>query len=450
MTDRNRKPTRDAEGSILKKVEERRTIGGKVRKETVYYARVRMNEYDEQGRFVRSHERKRRADSYNDAVILRRSLRLEIKSDIAKAKLRNNEPRIYFFDLLEFYERHYVKEAVFSGTKKIAGQRSPLRHAKRQIESFRDFFGNVPVADITYARIFEYKLAMQATRYKRLRKIEVPNLDPASRREYRYFEEWHDRKPATVHRYLAALRRILSVGVQQGFAETNPFKLGDPLIETAIEETRVRVCTFEEEELLYSVCVPPRDHLKKVIICAIDTFARAGELFSLIGSDVDFETRSLTIREMNAKTLRSRTVPLTDRAFETLLSIRDEKTEEAWKTERVFGVSGVYRAWYTALALTEIEDLHFHDLRGTGITRMLDAGVPAPMVMKFSGHRKYETFMKYVKNDLRVMQDAAAAMSLLYRKRKTEIAKGQRPLAKGHETSPEDEREVTEIGDAIN
>lgn len=335
---KERKPTRDAEGSILRRIEERRTSNGKLRKETVYYARVRMNEYDELGKFVKAHELKRRADSYSDAVILRRSLRSELKAKIQDLRSGKAEKRIYFVDLLDFYEKHYVKEAVFSGTKKIAGQRSPLRHAKRQVESFREFFGNVPVSQITYARIFEYKLAMLATQYKRIRKIAIPKADPKEKLLYRYFEEWHDRKPATVHRYLAALRRILSVGVRQGFIETNPFKLGDPLIETAIEETRVRICTFEEEELLLSVCIPPRKHLWAVIVCAIDMFPRAGELFSLTGSDIDFEGRSISIREMNAKTLKARTVPMTDRAQNALQALRDSKTKDAWDDERVFGL----------------------------------------------------------------------------------------------------------------
>lgn len=37
---KDRKPTRDAEGSIIKRIEERRTSNGKTRKETVFYARV--------------------------------------------------------------------------------------------------------------------------------------------------------------------------------------------------------------------------------------------------------------------------------------------------------------------------------------------------------------------------------------------------------------------------
>jgi integrase len=450
MANADRKPTRDADGSILKKIEERRTARGKVRKETVYYARVRMNEYDASGNFVRSHERKRRADSYDDAVIKRRSLRLELQADIEKARLKANLPREHFFDLLDFYENHFVKPAVFSNGKKIAGQRTPIGITRLMIRTAREFFGNVPVSEITYARIFDYKLALAATRYKIVRKVKIPKLDPKERQRFTMTEEWRDRKPATVHRYLACLRRILYVGMQQGFISENPFKQGDPLIDAAIEETRLRVCTFEEEDLIYSVCVPPREHLRWVVTIAIDTFVRENELFSLMGSDINFAERFLIVREMNAKTLRERKVPLSDRAAAAFSLLRGDRSSDEWNTSPVFGMRSVKSAWYTALGKTEIKDLHFHDLRATGITRMLDAGVPAPIVMKYSGHDQFETFMKYVRTDLRIVQDAAAAMSSYYNRQKAQTAKGHLTLAKGREESEASSIEVRDVGDAVN
>ena len=81
---------------------------------------------------------------------------------------------------------------------------------------------------------------------------------------------------------------------------------------------------------------------------------------------------------------------------------------------------------------------------------MLDAGCPESIVMKFSGHKKYETFMKYVKKDLGIIQNAGAAMSELYEKRVRELAKGQNPLGGVAEKPSGDNAEVTELGDAVN
>lgn len=445
----DRKPTRDAEGSILKAVEERRTSNGKTRKVTVYYARVRQNEYDENGKLVKPHELKRAAYSYADAVAKRRELRLEIGKKVESGQKEKQPTQTYFFDLLDFYKKHYVKPAVYSGKKKVAGQRNPLRNTERMLESFRGFFGNPPVERIDYGRLFEYKFVMLATKYRVQRRINAKRRQPVEERQY--LDEWRPRKPATVHRYLSCLRRIFSIGVQHKWLKSNPFKDGDPLIETSIEETRVRICTYEEEQLLYLVCVPPyREHLRDVIAVAIDTFTRDNELFSATGADVDLGNGLLIIQETNAKTLKERAVPLSNRAHAALTKIRAAKSDEEWSTQPIFGVSSVCKAWYTALRLTGIQDLHFHDLRGTGITRMLDAGVPVPVVMKFSGHDKYETFMKYVKKDLGIIQSAGAAMSELYKKRLAEISKGQPPLSRGREKPSGEVPEVTELGDAVH
>lgn len=454
----DRKLTRDAEGSILKRVEERRTSGGRTKKVTVYYARVRRNEYDEQGNFVRAHELKRKADSHDDAITLRRRLHSELQAKIEAPKAGKPKDRVYFYDLLDFYEKHYVKEAVYSGEKKLAGQRTPVKETKARIGVYREFFGDMPVRDITYSRLFDFKVSLQETEYKVRRKLLVPNPDPKSRkREYRCVDEWRKRKPATVHRYLALLRRILYVGVHQGFIGANPFKQGDPLIVASVEETRTRICTFQEEEALLAQCVGPRAHLKQVIICAIDTFLRESELMSLVGSDIDFVNRVVIVRSRNTKTLKTRTVPLTDRAYEAFSELREGRTREEWASGRVFPFHDVKGAWTSAIAKAAISDLRFHDLRGTGITRMLDAGIPESIVMKLSGHTQFTTFMKYVKKDLQMIQDAGSAMSRLHAERVAQLAakgqptaKGHLPLSRGLEAGSRPQSDVTELGETVN
>jgi integrase len=67
---------------------------------------------------------------------------------------------------------------------------------------------------------------------------------------------------------------------------------------------------------------------------------------------------------------------------------------------RVFGIeTDSQTAWENAIAETGIDDLHFHDLRATAITRMLRAGMRESEVMKISGHSQYKTFLKYVRQD---------------------------------------------------
>jgi integrase len=416
---KSRKPTRDAEGSIIKKVEERRTSGNKTRKETVFYARVRYTDND-----GRKREKKRRAESYNDAVIKRRELQNEIQDELAEDLEKKEKPKT-FFELLDYYEQKYVKEAQYIDGNKVSGQRDPLRNPKRMIRKYKEFFGDVELSEINYFLLSKFKEHLETTSYKikkteirQLSKEEIKKLlkeNPKTRRrtEKIYIEETRDYKPATVHRYLSRLRRIFSVGVQIQWMPQNPFKHGDALISPAIEETRTRVCSFEEENRLLAVCSEPREHLRDIIICAIDTFLRESELFGLTGADIDFNNGYVKVAKTNSKTGKERQVPMTERVRRIFKRILREFPER--QNSRIFGIKSARNSWVKALEKAGINGLRFHDLRATGITRTLDSGIPSPIVMKFSGHEKFETFQKYIRSDVQMIKNAGELMSRFHK-----------------------------------
>lgn len=457
MTEEKGKKTRDQEGSIIKKIVERRSANGRTRKETVYVVRIRRNEYDESGNFVRQVQSKKQAVNYKDALSLRKQVREELEARVkARSKPISNTGKT-FFELLDFFERNYVKPAVFANGKKIAGQKNPIRNTKRELAACKAFIPNHQASSIDYDMLFNFKEYMLSTPYKRRRKrllakdeVYKGEIITRGRQRWAVYYEYKSRKPATVHRYLSTLRRAFSVGVTHGFIEVNPFKKGDPLIVTSIEDVRERICSFDEEERILAVCVPPREHLRDVFICAIDTFARENELFSLKGSDVNFEDRYIRVLEMNAKVAKDRYIPLSDRAIEALLRIKGDRHGKEWLESDVFTFESITTSWYTALRIAEISDLRWHDLRATGITRMLDAGVPAPIVMGFSGHDKYETFKKYVRIDLDSIKQAAVAFSSNFSERKAERARDLRSPSDCSEKSISGIPEVTLKLDMIN
>jgi integrase len=56
-----------------------------------------------------------------------------------------------------------------------------------------------------------------------------------------------------------------------------------------------------------------RQHLRPIIVCALDTGMRQGEIFSLRWREVDFDNSVITVDAFNTKTMRSRTNSLTTR-----------------------------------------------------------------------------------------------------------------------------------------
>lgn len=192
------------------------------------------------------------------------------------------------------------------------------------------------------------------------------------------------------------------------------FEVPDFPINAKAETERDRVLTWQEERDLLSVCVDEeiykterykkpltmklkcnRSHLRPIIIVAVDTAMRQGEIMKLIWSDVDFDTETITIQFFNAKTEKTRKVGMTPRMKEELLKLKDSK-ETLDLTSRVFGIASPKKAFDTACDRANIKDLHFHDLRHTATTRMIRAGIPHAEVMKITGHTQIKTFMRYL------------------------------------------------------
>ncbi len=121
---------------------------------------------------------------------------------------------------------------------------------------------------------------------------------------------------------MALLRRTLNIAEREGWIPRNPFRAGEPLINVADEHKRERILSREEEQLLLAACVEQRAHLKAIIICALDTGMRQGEIFKLRGRDVDIEGRTIIIQAFNTKTMRARAVHITERLARELEKLR--------------------------------------------------------------------------------------------------------------------------------
>lgn len=55
----------------------------------------------------------------------------------------------------------------------------------------------------------------------------------------------------------------------------------------------------------------------------------------------------------------------------------------------------IHHAWKNATKMTGIADLHFHDLRHEGISRLFEMGRTIPQVASVSGHRSWQNLQRY-------------------------------------------------------
>lgn len=280
--------------------------------------------------------------------------------------------KMTFAHLASEYQSAHLQPARYQDERKIAGVRS-LRASLGFLKSLVAYFGKRRVKTIRHSDIERYKL----------HRLDTPKLRGGQR------------SIAAVNRELQLMRAILRFSVREGVCLRSPFELGAPLISTADERKRDRVLSFDEEARLLACCTQRRAHIRSLIITAIDTGMRRGELFALTWSNIDLLAGLINLRATTTKTLTARSVGMTPRVIEALTALRATAPPDA--NTSVFGIkSTIKTSFMAALREAGIEGFRFHDLRHTAITRMIEAGVPPAQVRKISGHTQMTTFARYV------------------------------------------------------
>ncbi len=312
--------------------------------------------------------------------------------------------RMTFRQLAEAYEKARLQPAQYKGDRKIAGRRSyktPIGYLRTLVTHF----GAKRVKNIAHADIEKFRLERLKTPIPIKAKKVKGTLEAPIPKE-------KERTIASVNRELEVMRAVMRFAARSGWIVKSPFETGDTLISKADEVQRERVLSREEETRLLAACSGRRAHLRPLLIAALDTAMRRGELIQLKWSDVDFESRTIAVRAMTTKTARSRTVPISSRLLEELKTLFDEAEQDS---DSIFGISdNVKNGFASACQVAGVEGFRLHDCRHTAITRMIQAGMTPMQVMKISGHTQMSTFARYVNTDEDAVKRAAAAIDAFH------------------------------------
>ncbi|MGB2886099.1 MAG: tyrosine-type recombinase/integrase [Candidatus Acidiferrales bacterium] len=173
-----------------------------------------------------------------------------------------------------------------------------------------------------------------------------------------------------------------------------------------VREDVGRAISRDEEAALLEACRASRSRsLYPAVLIALNTCMRYSELRLLRWGQVDLNSGTLTVGHSKTESGTGRLLPLNDRAvailgfWASLFPLR-EPSHFVFRAER-YGASGdgltlVYdsdptrpigrwkEAWESAKIRADVS-CRFHDLRHTGCTRMLEAGVPFSVVATIMG-----------------------------------------------------------------
>lgn len=306
-------------------------------------------------------------------------------ADLDQPSVTVSEPASTTFrQLARAYEDHKVTAPKCRGDRKVSGMRSE-RTVRLRIKVLRDYFGDQLVTTITVAAVEKFRNA----------RIDTPT------------KNGNERTIAVVNRELEVLRAILRYARNEGIIAASPFeRASTPLISKADETKRTRVLSDSEETRLLEQCqTPRRKHLYPIVVAALDTGARKGELLAIRWSDINALQRSITLRAMTTKTMNTRIVPLSGRFLVALYQMcgKVEKGKDRGglpvNDSLVFNLRKFQNGWDAACEDAKIEDLRFHDLRATFATRLIARGMPLEEVAKITGHSQLSTlYAHYIRN----------------------------------------------------
>jgi integrase len=248
-------------------------------------------------------------------------------------------------------------------------------------------------------------------------KRHIGNLEPEmlTRRLYRDRREQEDVADGTIRREIGTLRAALTWAVRERWIERAPYIEMPPA-----PAPRERWLTRAELEDLIRASAP---HIRRFVILAYHTAARAGAILDLTWDRVDLEHRRVDYRRPGRAATNKRRVmvPLNPVVLAELRAARHAELQEATDARedppihviehRGRPVQSIKKGFAEACRRAGIEDCSPHTLRHTAATHMVMAGVPLSQIARMLGDSEAMVERVYGKHSPDYLREAADALA---------------------------------------
>lgn len=196
-------------------------------------------------------------------------------------------------------------------------------------------------------------------------------------------------KPATVNRQLIVLKCLYSRAIDWGkFKGENPVKKVKSFKEN---NTRVRFLESNELVKLLACC---RGTLKPVVIVALYTGMRKGEILGLKWKDCDFKRNIIYL--WDTKNGEKREVPMSEPVKTALIRVRkNPKSDFIFCHKEGAQILDIKKSFFTAITKSGIKDFRFHDLRHCCASYLVMNGVAINTVREILGHKSMDMTLRY-------------------------------------------------------
>jgi len=214
-------------------------------------------------------------------------------------------------------------------------------------------------------------------------------------------EKWRNKrlaegiKAATTNRQINTIKGCLSRAVEWGVIDSHDLRKVKTL---TVDNSKVRYLSKDEEtRLRESLKSREADFLEVIVLVAMNTGMRKGELLLLEWSHIDFENKILTVDFQNAKSGSTRHLPLNTQAFNTLKQWQQQTggIGFVFKDKKQQPLKNFPIIWHELLENAQITNFRFHDIRHHFASKLVIASVDLNTVRELLGHSDLKMTLRY-------------------------------------------------------
>lgn len=311
------------------------------------------------------------------------------------ALYRRKDAGIWYADF--YVDGQRVQESTGTANKREAEKFLALRSSEVQRGVYVKPI-HVPLPELweryfAYARTHKRSWKRDEQMYGNLKAfLGTANLDTITALRVEEFQQHRVRavSPATVNRETALLKHMFNMAERWGLYQgSNPVRWVKFLPENNLQFQTIS----EEDERRLLESSPP--YLRELIVFAINTGLRCGDLLDLKWEEVDIDERRLSL--IMGKTRRRLEVPLNDTAAAILAGKQAVKHGphvfyNPVTGDRFLDLKAGFKAILKRAGLTGIT---WHTLRHTFASRLTRSGVDLVTVKELLGHSTINTTMRY-------------------------------------------------------
>ena len=284
------------------------------------------------------------------ALVLREEVERALSREYG---LKRQKERIRFKDFADEYLENYAKVNKSKKSWKTDGY---------YLKGMKDFFGDLYFDEINSLDIEKYKS-------ERLKQ---------------------GVSQSTVNRCLAILRKMFNLASEWEYL-TNNQELRIKFFSEK-DNLKERILTKGEQDRLLEAS---SERLRSILIIALNTGMRLGEILSLRWNQIDLINRKIRVERTKSKKIRI--ISINSPLFNELSKLNKSAKSEHLFLNRGTGrpLTTVKKAFKTACRRAGISDLRFHDLRHTFATRLVERGVDLITVKELLGHSSVTITERY-------------------------------------------------------